>query len=198
MRKLSLIYGLVLAAVLLYALIARAEAATYELRPERSRITFKGDSPLHGFTGTTSMIRSGQLAVDPETGTLMAPVEITVPVLSLATGNEARDHAVQYTLQDKDHPLLALRATTIHRTEGGADAGTYRLEGDITVAGVLRPITADCRVVREDGGMRVSGRLPLSLSMFGLKPPPLARWMRLRDPVEVEFETGWTETQVRA
>lgn len=197
MRKLTLIYGLVLAAVLLYALIARAEAAAYELRPERSKLTFKGDSPLHGFTGTTSMIRAGELTVDPEAGTLSAPVEITVPVLSLATGNEARDHAVQYTLRDKDHPLLALRAVAIRRTEGGPDSGTYRLEGDVTVAGISRAFTADCRVVRGDGGVRVSGRLPLSLSMFELQPPPLARLMRLRDPVDVEFDTWWAETEAR-
>lgn len=179
--------------LLLCVLLSSAEASVYRLCPERSKLTFKGDSPLHGFVGTTSALEAGQLGVDLSSGTLLEPVEISVPVLSLATGNGARDHAVQYTLKEKTHPRLVLTAVSVSRTEGTTQSGSYRLEGVLTVAGVRRPVVAACRAVGEAGVLHVSGRLLLSLSMFDLQAPPLARMMRLRDSVEVEFDTVWAE-----
>lgn len=198
MRKISLLYAIVLAAVLLYALIARAEAAVYELRPQRSKLSFKGDSPLHGFVGTTSALKAGPLTLDPVSGTLSEPVEVSAPVSSLATGNDARDHAVQYTLKEKRHPRLVMTALSLSRTQGDAASGSYRIQGELEVAGVRRPVLAECKAVSEGGILRVSGRLRLSLSMFDLRTPPLARLMRLRDPVEVEFDTEWAETGMPA
>lgn len=193
MRKITLLYGIVLALVLLYAVLARAEAAVYELKPAATRVSVKGSSPLHGFTGNSSALTGGPIELDETAGTLKAPAELRLPVLSIGTGNEARDHALQYTLRSGHRPEVVYTALSLERLDGDERSGHYRLSGRMDVGGASRDVVTECEAVREPAGLRVRGRLDLSLSMFGLRPPGLAGLMRLRDEVEVTYETLWTQ-----
>jgi len=62
------------------------------------------------------------------------------------------------------------------------DGGRLTVEGDLTMAGSTRPVTADLSV--EDG--RISGTIPLTQSDWGIKPyRGLMGALKVRDEIEV-------------
>jgi polyisoprenoid-binding protein YceI len=181
-------------AVLLLALAARAAwaaPATYALDPESSRLEFSGSTPLHGFTGATREL-SARLVADTAADRIGESTPVRVPVAGLRTGNATRDHAVQHTLKAERHPdiVFTLESVSPSGSKEGA-RGAYRVKGTLEVGGRAVPVEFDAEAVFGDGEFTVSGSVPLTLPMFGLEPPGLARLMGLRDEVTVRFETHW-------
>jgi polyisoprenoid-binding protein YceI len=67
-----------------------------------------------------------------------------------------------------------------------ADEGRLHVEGDLTLAGNTRPLTADLEVAA-DG--RVRGTIPLTQSDWGIKPyRGLMGALKVRDAVEIVFD----------
>jgi hypothetical protein len=56
---------------------------------------------------------------------------------------------------------------------------------------VAKPLEMDVRARLEGDRLRVEGQADLTMSGFGLKPPPLARFMGLKDAVHVDWQALW-------
>ena len=176
---------------------ACAEPRHYRLDPAESQVTFTGNSGLHRFSGTTSDL-TGEMQADPRSGTLLDMPLVRVPVGSLKTGNEARDHAVQYTLKAKKHPSIMFRLTkAVSLDTGSPEVMRYRLTGELIIGGAARSAEIEAGARFEADNIRVEGATTLTLDGFGLKPPPLARVLGVRNEVPVRFETLWKPEEGR-
>ena len=89
---------------------------------------------------------------------------------------------IRRTIDEKilgSHPVR-FRASGV-RPPG--DGGRLTVEGELTMAGSTRPLTAQLAV--DDGG-RVSGTIPLTQSAWGIKPyRGLMGALKVRDEIEV-------------
>lgn len=176
---------------------AGAEPRHYRLDPAESRITFTGNSSLHRFSGTSSDL-TGEMRVDPQAGTLLDTPLVRVPADSLKTGIEARDHAVQYTVKAERYPSITFQVTkAVPLDTGPPDVLKYRLMGELTIGGAARDVEIEAGVRIEADRIRVEGATILTLDGFGLKPPPLARMLGVRNEVPVRFETLWKPEEGR-
>lgn len=134
-------------------------------------VEFSGDSTLHGFHGTGSVLRversdSGQ-------------VEVDVAAASLCTGNSARDANLRRLLETDAHPIIHGRLDSPPADEARADI-LLRLRD------VERPVEARIQpVAMPDGARALDVRFTVSLAAFALKPPSVLGLVRVRDAVDV-------------
>lgn len=78
---------------------------------------------------------------------------------------------------------IAFRSTAVRLAEG---AGPLVVEGELTMAGNTRPITAQLDV---DADGRVSGTIPLTQSEWGIKPyRGLMGALKVRDELEIVLD----------
>jgi polyisoprenoid-binding protein YceI len=172
---------------LLIPVSVSAETAVYTLDVKTSHLTFYGDTPLHKFEGTTNSL-SGDLRVDIETRVVEPGAEIRVPVESFHTGNQARDHAVAFTLNAKKQSQAVFRVKAV---TAGKVEGRFRVKGSLRLACIEKEVEFDAAGTAEADAIEINAEFPLSIKMFELKPPPLARMIGVRDRVSVKFHTRW-------
>lgn len=90
---------------------------------------------------------SGTVAIQNDDPTT-AKVDVSIDAKSLDTRDEKRDaHLRSPDFFDVEkHPTIGFRSTQVERAGGG-----FRLTGDLTIAGVTRPVTLD---VEDEGRAR--------------------------------------------
>ena len=83
---------------------------------------------------------SGTLQFDPGDLTT-GSVEVTIGVTALSTGNEMCDNELRSpSFFDVEHyPPISFRSTRVEHVEDDQ----YRVQGDLTIHGVTRPVTLD-------------------------------------------------------
>ncbi|MBB4920162.1 YceI family protein [Streptosporangium saharense] len=171
---------------------------TYPLGPDNGpllvRTTRTGLGARAGHDLTIEVTRwHGEAVVDPE-DPARSSVSVEVDATSFAvregTGGvkplsdaDRRDivrNIGEKVLDTARHPVIAFRSSLV---EGTAEA--FRVEGDLTLAGVTRPVTIDALLA--DG--RVRGSVTITQSRWGVKPySALFGALRLSDEVGVWFD----------
>ncbi len=111
---------------------------SYGIDPTHSSATFQvrhlGLSKVRGgfesFSGTVTV------AEDPA----QSSVEVSLDAASFTTGNEDRDGHVTGDdfLDVENHPTLLFRSTGVQ-----ADGDDWKVDGELTIKGVARPVTLD-------------------------------------------------------
>ncbi|GGO82356.1 YceI family protein [Nonomuraea cavernae] len=87
-------------------------------------------------------------------------------------------------LQTGRHPTITFRSTRI-----SGDPESFQVEGDLTLAGVTRPVTVSGALA----GDRVRGTATVTQSLWGIRPySGLFGALKLSDDVEVRFDLGLT------
>ncbi len=171
-----------------------AEPATYELDAQHSRVSFIGHSTLHDFTGTATTC-SGRMIFDPDQDSFTGQAEVIVPVDRLDTGIAARDRAMRAMFDAEDYPDIRFALLKLTRLpDAGAtslEGRRYRLEGFLKVRAVEQPVTfeAVARITPEE--LEVSGEVPLTTTLFDLKPPSVLGVIRVRKDILVRFDSRW-------
>ncbi len=126
--------------------------------------------------------------------------ELTIQTTSVDTENERRDNDLRSPnfFAADSFPQITFRGT---RVERGAEPGTYRLTGDLTIRGTTRPITLDVETVGmrtiagQQGRMHVAGFVltgRLNRSDYGL------RWNAMVEGVGVVSEEVRITVEVEA
>ncbi len=113
-------------------------AGTYDIDPSHSNVTFQvrhlGLSKVRGsFDDVAGEVT---IAEDPA----QSSVEVTMAADSFSTGNADRDgHVTSADFLDiEQYPSLRFRSTGVRR-----DGDSWKLDGDLTVKDVARPVTLD-------------------------------------------------------
>ncbi|WP_242908268.1 YceI family protein [Actinomadura terrae] len=112
-------------------------AGTWNIDPAHSEVTFTIRHLMTKVRGSfTEFSGVVQIAEDPANSTATAEINVA----SLDTRNADRDAHVRTAdvLDVENHPTMTF-ATKLVRTEGGE----HRLDGDLTIKGVTRPVSLD-------------------------------------------------------
>jgi polyisoprenoid-binding protein YceI len=159
-------------------------AGTYRLGPESGRLlvhtTRTGLGAKAGHDLTIQVTRwHGRATVDtadPANSAVTVEVAVNSFEVREATGGvkpltDADRTQINKTLKEilhtAQHPTITFRST---RVDGAA--GSFALEGELTIRGVTRPVTVQGRVT--DG--RVAGRASVVQSRWGIRPYSAFVW----------------------
>jgi polyisoprenoid-binding protein YceI len=176
-------------------------AGAYRLGPQSGRLlvhtTRTGLGAKAGHDVTIEVTRwHGHATVDtadPANSSVTVEVAVDTFQVREATGGvkpltEADRAEINKTLGEvlhtAQHPTIASQST---RVDGSA--GSFALDGDLTIMGVTRPVTVQGRVT--DG--RVVGRAAVVQSQWGIRPySAFFGALKLRDEVKVDFDVAPT------
>jgi hypothetical protein len=186
-------------ALLLIVPVANGETTTASgLRLVSSKVSLAGTSNIHPWTASSTAARLIRLDLaadaageDVWTAVLqpgaIAAFEIAIPAATLTSPKEGLDKNMHKALKVTQHPDITFRLT---RLEPADAAGAMKGVGMLRIAGVEREMTMRLTTQRSDGGLTVSGQVPLLMTDFGIEPPKAMLGMLKTDPkVTVTFET---------
>lgn len=185
MRK-SLVIGAVLAAPIL----AAAALLPLSVQPG-SRVWVDGTSSVRSWHCESARGEGSAAAqtVDPAQLGSVQRAEFSVQVATLDCRNNTMNGHMRTALKAATAPEIAFRATSVQVTPTGADAGTAKLEGTLSMGGAERPVSIDATVARENGQLRVRGSKRLVMTEWGLRPPSLMMGtMKVNPNVTVGFD----------
>jgi len=197
----SIAASLVLAA----ALNASADPVRYQASPG-SKMKLEGTSTIHDWT-VESGIMGGFIEFQsdypldpakPNSDAKITPkVQVTVPVRSLKSGKGPMDDIMHDNLKVKDNPTIKYTLTEWKPKDRKAgDPLQFDTKGDLTVAGVTKPIEMVVTLTPEGDKLKATGSKELKMTDFGMKPPAPALGLGLiktADEVKVTFD--WITTK---
>ncbi|MFQ1003292.1 YceI family protein [Modestobacter sp. SSW1-42] len=149
---------------------------------------YRVDEVLNGadvtVAGTTDQV-TGSVVI---AGGDLTEADVTVDVASITTDSDRRDGYFRDNVMD-----VAANPTAVFSVTEPADLPeltgtpvTVPVTGELTLAGVTRPVQTEIAVVRTAEGVDVSGAVPVVFGDFGIEPPNLG-FVRVEDRGQVEF-----------
>jgi len=138
----------------------------------------------------------GSFACRLEAGDRLS-IEGSVDAASIETGDAVRDERLRAGefLDSARHPRIAFTAD-----RAVADDGSWRIEGELTIRGVMRPLELrSSRVERADGAVGIAARGALSRRDFGLEWDALVEAGRLvvSDRVDIAIDVALVPAPTR-
>jgi len=205
MKVIATSKSLVAALLLLSAVMVSAQVR-YQASPG-SKVKIDGTSTVHDWTVNGGIIGGfvefeSAAAVDPAqtTSEVKAKVEVSIPVTSLKSGKKLMDEIMHDALKVKDHNAIKYTLKEIKpQTRKAGDPLKFDTKGDLTVAGVTKPIDMVVTLVPQGNKLRATGSKQLKMTEFGIKPPAPAVGLGLiktADDVTITFE--WVTTKKEA
>ena len=123
---------------------ALAETETYRIDPEHTSIGFK---VRHFFSKVPGRFNTfeGQIVLDRENLTKGSSVEFTIDAASIDTNEPARDkHLRSDAFFDvENHPKMTFKSKKVRR----AGENKLKVEGDLTICGITKPVTLEVDVL---------------------------------------------------
>lgn len=180
--------------LMLAALTAAPASAAQRLalQPE-SRLWIEGDSTLHTFSSTATVLDiQAVLAQDPpsalQRGGLTA-LTVKVPVAKMESGEKGLDKNMRNALKADANPDISFELSG-YEVEPGAEGGAVaKAAGFLTIAGARKETAVEGRVELTPAGLRVRGGKTFLMSEYGVKPPTLMMGMiKVKDQVSVKFD----------
>lgn len=119
-------------------------------------------------------------------------VRLEVPTGALDCDNETMNEHMFKALGLEKHPTITLRVTRYEVGEPTKGAAAVRMFGELTLAGVTRPVTVKATAKPgPDGTLRLEGRHALRMTEWGVKPPSLMLGtMKVHEAVHIRFQLG--------
>ena len=136
---------------------------------------YRVDEVLNGadvtVAGTTDQVTGGVVI----SGGDLADADVTVDVASITTDTARRDGYFRDNVMDvAAHPTATFSVTeTADLPELTGTPVTVPVTGELTLAGVTRPVQTEISVVRTATGVDVSGAVPVTFGDYGIDAPNL-------------------------
>jgi polyisoprenoid-binding protein YceI len=188
-----------LAALLFLSAVSLSAQVRYQALPRGSTMKLDGTSTVHPWTVNSSIIGGfiefeSADALDPAktVSDVKAKVDVSIPVTSLKSGKKPMDEIMHDAMKVKDHKDIkyVLKEMKAQDRKAG-DALKYNTKGELTVAGVTKPLDMVVTLVPDGDKLKASGTKQLKMTDFGIKPPAPALGLGLiktGDEVTVTFE----------
>lgn len=152
-----------------------------------SQAGYRVDEVLNGqdvtVVGRTSDV-TGSVTV---TGSELTAADVTVSMTSVTTDNSSRDRQFLDILSTSEHPTSTFTLTSpvdIAAIAGGV--ASVEATGDLTVAGVTRPVTVQFDAQTTADGVEVSGSIPVTFADFDVDAPNLG-FVKVEDAGTIEM-----------
>lgn len=194
------------AALLLLSVSLQAETVRYEGKPG-SKLRIEGTSTVHDWHAETQLVAGfiefeSSAAIDPAVKELPAlkvtpKVEASIAVRSLkSSGGRGMDNVMHDAMKANEHQkiLYVVKEMTLKPAgeRAAGDPVQFDTKGDLTIAGVTKPVSMPVSFENADGGrLKVVGATSLKMTDFGIKPPAPKLALGListGDDVKVKFE----------
>lgn len=123
-------------------------------------------------------------------------VVVTTPVAAIECNDKRMNKHLRAALKARDYPEIRYRATRYTLVDDGA---ALQASGEITIAGVTRPIEFGVKLTPlSEGNLQVVGNVEINMLDFGVKPPSLfLGTLRVKNVVVVTFKTVlWMPVEV--
>ncbi len=171
-------------------------ARVFEIVPTESEARFVIDEVLQGapktVVGTTGEV-AGQFALDPGDLDTTQVGTILINARTFATDSTQRDRAIQNrVLNTAEHEYISFQPTVLLGLPDGestSDAVPLQIVGDLTIAGVTRPVTFDATIV-PDSTDRLTGSANTTIRYadWGLAIPQVPSVASVSDTVRLELD----------
>jgi polyisoprenoid-binding protein YceI len=171
-------------------------ARVFEIVPTESEARFVIAEVLQGapktVVGTTSEV-AGQIALDPSDLDTTQVGTILINARTFATDSSQRDRAIQnWVLNTAEHEYITFQPTVLLGLPDGAsatDAVPLQIIGDLTIAGVTRPVTFDA-IVTPGSTDRLEGSASTTIRYadWGLAIPQVPAVASVSDTVRLELD----------
>ncbi len=158
-----------------------------------SRLWFDGTSTLRSWTCTADKIEA---KIDAESGVTDAvldgrkvagTLEVEFPVEKLECKNGTMNEHMRKALVATKYPEIKFDLSGYDLTKGTPPGAT--VQGSLTMNGQSHPIAVPVQFVRADGALRVTGKVPLKMREWGVKPPTLMMGtIKVGEVVTVQFD----------
>lgn len=174
-------------AVLLLVLASPASAG--EIRGQCD-IRFLASSTLHDFDGAVRCLPFTANLEKDETGRSTIPlVQVEIPVDEMNTGNRSRDAQMRKMFGSDRFPRIRGTVQNIDVDAVRKASAEEKAEMNLTlrIRDAERTVRAEVtRLIEEGNGVRFDLDIPVSLKDFGLEPPSVLFFIRVRDAVRVK------------
>jgi polyisoprenoid-binding protein YceI len=173
------------ALLLILTLPAAAQAAP-------DRVWLNGDSTLHAFSSTATIVNIQAVFAKGLPGTL----EVEIPLSGLKSHSAGLDKNMRKALKEEKTPVLRFELT---RYDAGAERpGPFAIkaEGKLTIAGVTRETVLEAAGQVEKDGLHVIGTKELLMTDFGIAPPTMMMGtIKTADRIVVGFDVTLKENK---
>lgn len=180
MLKRSIALAWIAAIAVLGATLAFADTTTWKFDPPHSEALF---SIRHIFTKVEGRFNDmeGTVQLD-EKDLTKSSVDVTIKTASIFTNNEKRDNHLRSAdfFDAEKNPTLTFKSTKV---VPGADASHFKVEGNLTMRGVTKPVTLDVEYL---GG----GPWGMGGQVFGTKKG----WVATTKVNRQDYGISWNKT----
>ncbi len=186
--------GIALLASLLLALPRGAQGAdapaTQTLRvmsQPASTLRIEGTSTLHPFTSETHTVTAVGVLTVPDGSTTtpalvralrggsLKSLDVTIPVAGLKSETGGLDKNLYKALKSTTYPRIRflLSSCTLASDEKRPGSFDIKAKGTLTIAGKDQEVTLLAAAQFVSGGVRITGKQPLKMTDYGIKPPTM-------------------------
>jgi polyisoprenoid-binding protein YceI len=165
------------AAALILIAATPAGSGSLDLR-EGSRLWFDGTSSLKSWSCTADKIDAALNSPDDAIAATLdgkkvaGTVQVDFPVSKLECKNGTMNEHMAKALKAKEFTNIRFTMQSYEVAKGGAVTGT--LQGTLQLSGKTLPISVPVTFgTAADGGMRVTGKVPVKMTDWEVKPPTL-------------------------
>jgi polyisoprenoid-binding protein YceI len=168
-------------AVVAIALVATATATSAETTQyliatgQPSRVTFESKAPAETFTGETDQV-SGTIELDPAAIADVITLQVEVDLASFSTGIGLRDkHMREQHLHTEQFPRAVFTGGKVSELSAREltpeKPVTGTLEGELTLHGVTKPITARFELALDGTVLHAVAQFGVTLADFEIPRP---------------------------
>ncbi len=188
-RRTSAFLALAMGAGVMLTGLPQAQAASWQIDPEKSEIAFSGSAAGSSVSGSFESF-SGTVEFDADAPE-KASADITIDVASISTGNADVDGTLPSAdwFDAAQHPEATFTASGARASEGG---NSYVLEGSLSLKGSSVPISVPFTVEINGDTAAAQGQLSLNRLDFGIGPTGPISGITIAQDVTISFQLSAT------
>ena len=112
-------------------------------------------------------------------------IALTVPVKAIECDNDTMNEHLRTALKEKAYPQIAYQMKQYTM----AGSGQAKVSGQLTIAGVTKPVSFDVRLTPSGSGVRSVGETTIDMTQFAVTPPTvMLGQMKVGKMVRVKFD----------
>ena len=182
--------------LLAFTFTVSAGAAGGRLAAVSSHLWLKGDSTLHPFVSTATVVQvegefapAGNLAQAVPAGQV-AKFEVTIPVEDLQSGESGLDKRMYKALKSEAFPDIHF---ALSKYEVVPSSSVIKAAGILSIAGVQKPVELNAALSFSGDRMEVRGEYTLLMTDYGITPPTLMLGaIKVAPAVTIHFDLSLT------
>jgi len=160
--------------------------ARYRVREQLARLDFPNDA-----VGETTSI-TGTLVLDDRGAVVRQESRFEVDLSTLKSDSDRRDNYIRRrTLQTDTYPKAVFVPTALRGAPNPLPTSgefTFKLEGELTIRDVTRPVTWDVTARASQGGYTGTAVTEFTFGTFNLEIPRVASVLSIRDNIRLEYD----------